>query len=169
MDDEEFHESVARLTNDLGPRLTLVLVKRFRIELHAAQDLVQDVIAAILERRMFRGQDVANLEAYVTTVVINRAIDEYRRVQRLNSALQMVQTGTPDPSAEEQLITDERAEALRRAVYDLPQPYYAIFTLLLERATSLAEVARELNISVNGIYTQYRRGLELLRQKLGNA
>ena len=160
------HEVAERLMNDLAPRLTLVLVKRFRIDLFAAQDLVQDVIAAIVEGSMLRDRSIHDLEAYISTVVIHRAIDEYRRVQRLSAALRLAEDAGEPASAEERLLTDERAEAVRRAVYGLPQPYYQIFTLLLERDLSLADVARVLNISANGIYTQYSRGLELLRRKL---
>jgi len=159
-------EIAERLMNDLAPRLTLVLVKRFRLDLFAAQDLVQDVIIAIVQGRVIREQPIDDMEAYVSTVVIHRAIDEYRRVHRLNEALQLSESASEPETAEERLLTDERAEAVRRAVNDLPPPYHAIFTLLLEEERSLADVARELNISINGVYTQYSRGLELLREKL---
>ncbi|HVE71787.1 MAG TPA: sigma-70 family RNA polymerase sigma factor [Thermoanaerobaculia bacterium] len=155
-----------RLLNGLAPRLTLVLVKRFRIALHTAQDLVHDVIIEIVEGRVIREQPIDDLEAYVSTVVIHRAIDEYRRVQRLHGALRLSESHVEPANVEERLLTDERAEAVRRAVYDLPQPYHSIFTRLLEGDASLAEVARALNISPKGIYTQYQRGLELLRKKI---
>jgi RNA polymerase sigma factor (sigma-70 family) len=150
------------------PRLGVYLARKFRLPAHVARDIAHDAFAGVLQKAGSGAvpQLTHDLERYITRTAINRAIDAHRRLQLERAAMILAPDIPPFATAEDELLTGEQYAALRTAIDELPEPYQSIFTAQLETDRSLAEIARDLNLAISGIYTQYARGVALLRKKL---
>jgi RNA polymerase sigma factor (sigma-70 family) len=148
------------------PRLALYLARRFRLPADRARDIAHDAIVRVLQKASNSAvpELTDDLERYITRTAINRAIDVHRRLQLERAAMILASDIPPFTTAEDELLTEERYAALRTAIAELPEPYKSIFAAQLTDR-SLAEIARDLNLSISGIYTQYARGVALLRKK----
>jgi RNA polymerase sigma factor (sigma-70 family) len=104
------------------------------------------------------------LRSYLVRAARNRWIDRWRRrevVQRNQEEFirAIQQPATPETSVAE---SDLRVR-LGEAVAALGSPYRDLLQALLEEDTTLAELARRRGIKRGTIYTQFRRGIDLLR------
>jgi len=164
-------EQIAAAFERNATRVVLFLVSRYRLSSDEAMDVVHDVFSSLLERAG-RGElprDNPHLLNYILAAARSRAIDLARkeaRHRRNESVLLSAIQGTPAPGADAQLILHEQQALLRQAIEELGEPYREIFKMLIYRELSLADIARERNLSLGSIYTQYARGVERLRKIL---
>lgn|GEM_PF-4801427 len=155
---------------DLGPRVALLLMHRYRLTYEDAVDVVHDVLSSLLSRsRDLPFDDPDHLRNYIIRAAHSRAIDVARRELRHRKhedVLMSALAPAGEPSALDRVIVDEQRKRLREAIASLNEPYHSIFTALLYDELSLADIARKLGISAGSIYTQYARGVERLRSLL---
>ncbi len=138
----------------------------------AAQEIVQDLFARLWERR--DSLEVPRcVHAYLYGAMRNRAINyvRNRRVEAtfLQRALRIVQARATAPRPvppDEDLNAQALAEAVERAVAELPPRCREVFTLTRDQHLSYAEVAGVLHISPKTVEIHMGRALALLRQKL---
>ncbi len=139
----------------------------------AAEEIVQDLFARLWERR--ESLEVPrNVQAYLYGATRNRAINYLRdaRVETtfLQRALRIGQARAmaPRPAPpEEELNARALAEAVERAVAELPPRCREVFVLTREQHLSYAEAAGVLHISPKTVEIHMGRALALLRDKLG--
>lgn len=132
-----------------------------------ASDLVQDLFVNLWER--YEGGNPPLLTpAYLYTAARNRALKHLRQRRVVarwaeREALGPVRSG---PRADERLRTREVADAVRRAIAQLPDRRREIFLMSREQDLSYAAIAETLGISVKTVETQMWRALKALRQSL---
>lgn len=135
-----------------------------------AEELVQNVFFRIWQQRAEWKPD--GLRAYLFGACRNRALS-HRRHERIvarfaERAVRDGQgtAGLGPPRPDEEAQASELAEALRRAVHDLPERRRMVVILRWEHHLSHAEIARILGISVKTVETQFGRAIAVLRERL---
>ena len=132
-----------------------------------ASDLVQDLFAYLWER-CDAGDAPHVTPAYLYTAARNRAL-KYLRHRRVVARWAEEAARAPSPTgpqADERLRTRELAEAIRRAIEELPDRCREIFLLSREEQLSYVAIAEVLEISVKTVETQMWRALKSLRKSL---
>ena len=133
-----------------------------------AEELVQDLFCRLWDGR-FDMQVPENVRAYLFTSLRNRAINHLSR-ERVSlefiSAEQRATAGARNPAADEQVLAEDLAAALRVAVREMPTRCREVFTLLRDQRMSYAEVAGVLGISVKTVEIHMTRALGILRVRL---
>jgi RNA polymerase sigma factor (sigma-70 family) len=168
---EQRQARFARRYLEQAPKLVLAMSARVAAGEDDAADVVQDMLVTLLEQiaksksplRFERLSD-RELRSYLVRAARNRWIDRWRRrevVQRNQEEFirAIQQPATPETSVAE---SDLRVR-LGEAVAALGSPYRDLLQALLEEDTTLAELARRRGIKRGTIYTQFRRGIDLLR------
>ncbi len=137
----------------------------------AAQEIVQELFCRMWERR--ETLDLPrNVYAYLFGATRNRAINllRNRRVQsaflaRAAQAERAKESAAGAPQ-ERELDAEALAEAVERALGELPRRCREVFTLTRDQHLSYAQVAETLHISPKTVEIHMGRALALLRQKL---
>ena len=155
------------------PKLALAMSARMGATEDDIAEVVQDVLVALIEqiaksksRLRFEELPDEDLRRYLARAVRNRWIDQWRRrevVQRNREEFirALEQPVTPEAS----LTRSELNAQLREAVAALDSPYRDLLEELIETDTTLAELARRRGIKRGTIYTQFSRGINLLRME----
>jgi len=132
-----------------------------------ASDLVQDLFVQLWERH-----DAGDLPplttAYLYTAARNRALKHLRH-RRVVARWAEEAARAPTPTgqqADERVRAREVAEAVRRALDELPERCREIFLLSRESQLTYAAIAQALDISVKTVETQMWRALKALRRSL---
>ena len=135
-----------------------------------AEEVVQDVFIKLWKRGSNLSIDIS-LSSYLTTMVRNRSIDYLRAnehkiktisIESHEARLQLHCLGV---SFEEELFSDAKDIAMKRAIEQLPPQCRKIFTLNRFDGLSHKEISEKLNISVSTVKTQITRALQKLKEK----
>lgn len=137
--------------------------------LETSKDLVQDVFIKIWEDKVeFKNED--NVKSYLYTSVKNRSLD-YLKSKRYKStdhfsSIKMEQLETESFFMREVVVLETSA-ILEKAINTLPNKCAQIIKLSTKNFTN-AEIAKNLNISINTVKTQkkiaYKRLKPLLKE-----
>jgi RNA polymerase sigma-70 factor (ECF subfamily) len=133
---------------------------------HAAEDVVQDVfIAFARSSNAFRLH--GSLKAYLTTAVVNRVRDRWRRKRRQVAVPEQdVSVTTETRGPDEALIFSETAQQVNNALAQLPVEQREAVVLRIKGKMRFHEIAKLQGISVNTALGRYRYGLQKLRSSL---
>jgi RNA polymerase sigma-70 factor (ECF subfamily) len=138
----------------------------------AAEELVQSVFLRLWEQRAT--WEPAGIRPYLFGACRNRALS-YRRHERIvarfeervaREDLAAASSAHAPPAPDEDLYAAELAEALRRAVHELPERRRQVVILRWEHHLSHAEIARILGISIKTVEVQFGRAIAALRKRL---
>ncbi len=132
-----------------------------------AEDVMQEAFLKAFEKLdTYRG--AVSFGAWLKRIVINKALD-FLRVKK--EQLSLEDTGEVGEMVDEPVDTGEveyRAEAIKKAIYDLPEGYRVVLSLILLEGYDHEEVSAILNISNATSRTQYHRAkkrlIELLKR-----
>lgn len=132
---------------------------------HRADDLAQTAFVA-LHRRWRKVRDKQALDAYVRRTVVRAVIDESRRPWRRERFVDEVPE-TPSGDGE---IADSVAtrEALVAGLRRVPPRQRAVLVLRFLEGLDVAAAAEALGCSEGTVKSQTSRGLEALREALGD-
>jgi RNA polymerase sigma factor (sigma-70 family) len=156
----------------IAPDVILALIHLGIGRAHA-EDALQNVFLKLLHNREKRGQEAvlsrfgtrSEFRNYVLRAALNEYRDEYRRMllpkQKEAVLLESIESRFTHPDHD---FTTKDVDALYRAISRLKKSYRMIFELLLREEIPLAEIARRIRRKPSSIYTQYGRGLRLLRK-----
>jgi RNA polymerase sigma-70 factor (sigma-E family) len=135
----------------------------------AAEDVVQDVFAAIQRRGGLARPDEA--VPYLRAAVLNRCRSALRRqaVARRFGDLRDPDFGLPRVSAETSVVQDEERREVLAALAALPVRRREVLILRYYLGLSEAEIARTLGISTGTVKSSAARGLAALARMLGEA
>ena len=146
----------------LAPELLLVAA-RLLPSGGDAPDLVQQTfVTAMQQRRKF---DATRAVApWLVGILLQHVRHERRRLRRQVDASRLCAPAVEDPAA--LAASREEAEAVRRAVVGIPQPYRQVLQLHLVHGLSVAAVAASLERPFRTVQSQLRRGLQQLQRAL---
>jgi RNA polymerase sigma factor (sigma-70 family) len=104
--------------------------------------------------------------AYLARAVQNLWVDQWRRQEVIRRNYEHLLQVLEEPATPETLlVTAENRLLLRQAILALKSPYRDLLEAVLEKDTTLAELARQKKIKRGTIYTQFRRALEALQKQ----
>ena len=132
-----------------------------------AEDVMQEAFLKAFEKLdTYRG--AVSFGAWLKRIVINKALD-FLRLKK--EQLSLEDAGEVGEIVDEPVDTVEgeyRAEAIKKAIYDLPEGYRIVLSLILLEGYDHEEVSSILNISNATSRTQYHRAkkklIELLKR-----
>lgn len=132
-----------------------------------AEDLVQEVFARLWER----GDELQIRDPlpYLYRTAHNLAVSHVRHEQ-VRERWQARAALAPSPTAEGAHAAVERtdlAQAIDRAIADLPERCRQVFTMSREQGLTHAEIARILGLSVKTVESHVWRAMTMLREKIG--
>jgi RNA polymerase sigma-70 factor (ECF subfamily) len=142
-------------------------VYRYVLSRDTAHELVQDLFLRIWD--LLDSPNPPTLSApYLFRAARNQAL-KYLRHERVVLRWRQRAASEPDPAsapADADLRYREVADAVDRAIAELPERCRLVFTLSRERDLANAEIAELLGISVKTVETQMSRAIKTLRRKL---
>ncbi|MBY8848084.1 SigE family RNA polymerase sigma factor [Saccharothrix sp. MB29] len=133
---------------------------------HRADDLAQTAFVA-LHRRWRKVRDKQALDAYVRRSVVRAVIDQSRRPWRRERFVDQV----PDTPATDGEVADSVAtrETLVAGLRRVPPRQRAVLVLRFLEGLDVSATAEALGCSEGTVKSQTSRGLEALREALGDA
>ena len=138
------------------------------------QTLTEDVLLNLWEKK--REVVITSLRAYLLRAVRNKCIDHLRTHRQVSGFLGYYDSldgmfggaMADEKDLFEQLISDELAELLDRAIDEMPEERRRVFILVRMENKTYQEIAEELNISVNTVKYHLKRAHAELQDKLGS-
>jgi RNA polymerase sigma-70 factor (ECF subfamily) len=136
-----------------------------------ASDLVQETLLAAHDARIqFRGTTLADLRAWLRTILLNE-LAMFRRRFQVNGCRDIarevsgsVEMPDPRPVPSEVLARREGELRLAAAVERLPSPYRETVLLRIECELSFDEIGRRTNRTAEAARKNFTRALLMLRQ-----
>jgi RNA polymerase sigma-70 factor (ECF subfamily) len=155
-----------------------------------AEEVVQETFLALWNRAESYNEAAGSLAAWLHTIARNRAIDRLRAagrrpslvalssaaasdedptqaLERLVSGGQVVAGAQAPASPEEAYATEDRREAIRKTVAELPEVERTVILLAYQEELSQVEIADRLGWPLGTVKTRTRRALLRLREGLG--
>ena len=146
-----------------------------------AADLTQETfLSALRSIKSFRGE--SELKTWLTRIAINHSRNRFRWWKRrrkdatisLDAPIGESHATVSDliagdgESAEEAVLRQERENALRRALAQLPEHYREVIVLCDIEGYSYDEIAAALEINIGTVKSRIARGREELRKRLSD-
>lgn len=158
-------ESGLRLLFDLYYAPLCVFAHKYFDSIDQAEDIVQEAFITLWEKNRlinFTG----SIKSYLFSIVRNNSINKIKQESRYrfeeieNQAYFII-----EDQFESQKLED-RKENLYLEIEKLPEQCKKVFEAIVFEKMKYAEVADELNVSVNTVKTHYSRALKQLRSNL---
>ena len=130
---------------------------------HAAEDCLHDVFVVFAEN--VRSLQIrTSLKNYLTTCVVNRARDEFRRRQPQTIELdKTAPIGSDSNCPESQAEAREKSDLLTDALAAIPYEQREVIVLHLKGGLKFREIAQVQQTSVSTVHGRYKYGLKKLR------
>jgi RNA polymerase sigma-70 factor (ECF subfamily) len=128
-----------------------------------AEDILHDVFVSFAEK-VGQLQIKGSLKNYLTTCIINRVRDEFRRTKP-----NMIELDKAEPissrlsSSDSRIIADERLRLLTDALVSIPFEQREVVVLHLKGGMKFREIARMQKTSLSTVCGRYRYGLKKLK------
>ncbi len=130
-----------------------------------AEDVMQEAfLKAFVKLDSYRGE--VSFGAWLKRIVINKALDFLRLKKETLSLEDAGEIGEIEEKPEESPEVNYRAEAIKKAIYQLPEGYRIVLSLILLEGYDHEEVSGILNISNATSRTQYHRAKKKLIELL---
>jgi RNA polymerase sigma factor (sigma-70 family) len=126
-----------------------------------AEDVMQEAfLKAFLKLDSYRGE--VSFGAWLKRIVINKALDFLRLKREKISLEDAGEIGEIVDEPSDTVDVEYKAEAIKKAIYDLPEGYRIVLSLILLEGYDHEEVSGILNISNATSRTQYHRAKKRL-------
>lgn len=138
---------------------------------HLSQNIAEDVMLSIWEKRELLNISTS-VKSYLLTSVHNKSIDYLRSYSReaevvsFESEIGSSSCYIPDQEMFEQIILSELEDKIEDIIREMPEECRKVFLLSRYGDKSYAEIADELNISINTVKYHIKKALSLLREEL---
>jgi RNA polymerase sigma-70 factor, ECF subfamily len=145
-------------------------------------DVVQETaLEAVRDFAHFRGDEEAELRAWLRRLLLNNIADfkrRYRGTDKRQAARERPlepdnssgrpqrEAAAPISSPSERAQEHEQADAVRRALARLPEDYRQVLVGRYEEEHSFEEIARQMQRSPNAVRKLWARALERLQQEM---
>ncbi|MFX1707278.1 sigma-70 family RNA polymerase sigma factor [Chitinophaga sp. CC14] len=150
------------------PRLYYYVFKLIQNE-NEARDQVQEAFMAFWQRReAFRAAAITDAEAFMITVVRNRAYNYIKHQQIKAGKQDHILSGIDsiDDQMEARLIQTDLFYRIYQEMMALPPQQAALLKMIYLEGLDTAEIAARLNTTPNNVRNQKARALEKLRTLL---
>ncbi|MBA2479193.1 MAG: sigma-70 family RNA polymerase sigma factor [Planctomycetes bacterium] len=146
------------------------VIQRYVRDASTVDDLYQEVSLKVL-RHLDTVREPAALRGWLFQLARNACLDYLRREDRRHqqsSAVLSEHTATGDlgRGPAERFVTDERLQAVRRALADLPESQREVIRLRVEEGLDHLAIAARLNISRQAVEVRLCRGRAALKTRL---
>ncbi len=132
-----------------------------------AEDVVQDLFARLCEEENLHLVHTKNFKGYLYTAVRNACISSLRHEKVVETYFQKNRFGElEEPSFVKNIIHSEVMGELHEALNGLPEGCATILKKAALEGMSNQEIADALQISINTVKSQKRRGIALLKERL---
>ncbi|MEM9382051.1 MAG: sigma-70 family RNA polymerase sigma factor [Planctomycetota bacterium] len=138
------------------------LARRLVQDASAADDAIQDVLVAALQRP--RGSELPSTN-WFRRALLNRVLDDWRSSSRRRERERRAARGEAD-SPEDPAELAERHRHLATAALELPEPYRTVILLRYFEDRTPREIAARTDRSIPAVKKQLQRGLDQLRLRL---
>ena len=133
-----------------------------------AEEIVQDAFCRLWQlRNTFKNENT--LKAYLYNTVRNASISHLRHMQVENRRIAEFEREyrlmNPKDESEMEMHREELMRQLLLAIEELPPKQRQLFLMAVKGMTG-EEIAREMNISIDGVKKQRQRGIAKLRMML---
>ena len=133
-----------------------------------AEEIVQDAFCKLWQlRNTFKNENT--LKAYLYNTVRNASISHLRHMQVENRRIAEFEREyrlmNPKDESEMEMHREELMRQLLLAIEELPPKQRQLFLMAVKGMTG-EEIAREMNISIDGVKKQRQRGIAKLRMML---
>lgn len=126
----------------------------------AAKDLLQEAFIKVFNNiSNYNGQ--GSLEGWIRRIVVNTAIDQYRKENKLY--VSNIEKETP-PSVDNSILEQVNSEELLQLIRKLPEGYRMVFNLYAVEGYSHEEIADQLKITESTSRSQLARARKLLQE-----
>jgi RNA polymerase sigma-70 factor (ECF subfamily) len=132
-----------------------------------AEDVTQAVFADAAQRLADFKPGASPVLAWLYTVAQRRLADRARRLAQQHASLREIERTRL--AAAESAYGTEVAAALREAIAALPETQRTVVVMKLLRGLSFSEIAAQVGSSEGACKMRFARGLEALRDRLGDA
>ncbi len=128
-----------------------------------AEDILHDVFVSFAQK-VGQLQIRGSLKNYLTTCIVNRVRDEFRRTKP-----NMIELDKAEPissrlgSPDSRIIADEKSQRLTDALASIPLEQREVIVLHLKGGMKFREIARMQETSVSTVHGRYRYGLKKLK------
>jgi RNA polymerase sigma-70 factor (ECF subfamily) len=136
-----------------------------RVPPREVDDLVQEVFLSAL-RQLHALRDVARFGAWLATITRNRANDYFRRAIPDEEITEPVDDNQSESRSKDHAAEQEAAMILQ-IVRELPEAYREPLILRLVEGMTGAEIAARTGLTHGSVRVNLCRGMQLLREKLG--
>lgn len=135
-----------------------------------AEDIVQDAFATYIERRENLSKDTNAIKSFLYTSIKNSCLNKIRH----NKVVERYNKNNPfeiysDAKILERIVDAEIIAEIHNAINKLPKGCALIIRSGYLMGLSNGEIADLMNISINTVKSQKKRGLELMKLHLGKA
>jgi RNA polymerase sigma-70 factor (ECF subfamily) len=149
------------------------LCTRMTGDVHRGEDLAQETFARIFARRKSY-EAKGRFSTFLWRVALNICHDELRKINRRRESLLEEDAGEmPDdgravasPAPDLRLLEEERAEAVRRALLQLADPYRSVVVLRHYEGLKFREIAEVLDIPEGTVKSRMAEALGQLNRIL---
>jgi RNA polymerase sigma-70 factor (ECF subfamily) len=147
------------------------LIFRWVGQKEVAEEMAQEVfLKAFSQIRNFRGE--ARFSSWLYQISLNRCRDYWRSREfrhRQDAALEEIaERPALSPLAEQEIQLKQRQKIVRGALESLPENYREALILRYLHELSYEEMAEQLGQGVSSLKMRVMRGLDLLKNKLGD-
>lgn len=128
-----------------------------------AEEIAQDVFLALF-KNLDGIESPGHLEAWLRRTASNRCIDAWRKKGHKE---EIPMEGLPEPSGGMKMGDPILRETLRKMVASLPEQQRMVMVLKYTEDMDPDEIAGMLGMPVRTVWSHLRRGVGMLREKLG--
>jgi len=149
----------------------LPVVFRYALRCVGRRDIAEEIAAEafLALYRNFERIDAAQLPGWLLTVVKNRAVDHWRRVQLEQREVEEAQRSADGPPTQAAADSASLDGWLLERCEDLKPAHRACLLLRFVQGMTRAEIARELGFTENQVKGTLQYALELLRKAVGQS
>ncbi|MGI6232684.1 MAG: RNA polymerase sigma factor [Prevotella sp.] len=154
--------------NDVLPLKNVLyrLAKRITLDSAEAEDIVQETLIKVWERRD-QWDEIASIEAFSLTICRNLSLDKVRRAGHNNDSLDEKNVDAPDTSSDpnEAAVQHDRVQLVKKLVDRLPEKQRSCIQLRDFEGKSYKEIAAILQISEEQVKVSIFRARQTIKQK----
>jgi RNA polymerase sigma-70 factor (ECF subfamily) len=136
---------------------------RYAQDRDAAEDILQEGFIKVFNN-LAKYRNEGSLEGWIRRIMVNTALDHYRKTSRLVPITDLEQAKQESVSAD--AISDMRTEELLKLIQALPDGYRTVFNLYAIEGYNHQEIAEKLGISEGTSKSQLSRAREYLQRQI---
>ncbi len=153
---------------DKFSRTMMGVCMRYARDSQEAQDIMQDGFIKVFNSISGFHHD-GSLEGWVKRIMINTALDAYRRNKKRINDIELDNEHAMEISHDDHIVEGMSADYLLKIIQLLPEGYKLVFNMFAIEGYSHKEIADQLGISVNTSKSQYSRARTHLQKLLSKS